>query len=522
MSYAHAAFQNSTQCCGGVAATPVSLPTQRQAIRVMIVGVGPHAQRTYIPHLKRLAARFAVSLPVVVDVQAKEVALRKYFADTLPEVEFLFAPKFQDVMPDATRQDLDRLVRQHRINAVIVSTEPLAHKVYTLWALSRGLHVMLDKPITTRPNVVSDLTQALGIEQDYLDILAAYERLQNERETCLVVNSHRRFHPGFAKVLELIREIRDQFHCPVTSVRSFHADGQWRLPAEIAHQDYHPYNQGYGKVSHSGYHILDAVYRFFQAGAIAGKSPDELRLCSSFVQPAGFLKQLTEQDSRAYFGPQYDDARRQAGQFYSDAQLESLLADHGEMDAQALLQLTAAGVPVAQANITLLHNSFSRRTWVRPGADLYKGNGRVKHEEHYIALGPFRTIMVQSYQANDKHDRCAEDDFAFGGNNHFDIHVFDNSGMMPDPHARPLRTFSQRDLTATASYDAGKLYTEQVKEHGLVEFLGYVAGELSKSELSSNITDHQIPMQMMSAFYASHILSQRGENPWVRRAWQLC
>lgn len=45
-------------------------------------------------------------------------------------------------------------------------------------------------------------------------------------------------------------------------------DTRWRLPAEIVSQDYHPYNQGYGKLSHSGYHCVDMVNCFLRTGMV--------------------------------------------------------------------------------------------------------------------------------------------------------------------------------------------------------------------------------------------------------------
>jgi hypothetical protein len=309
-------------------------------------------------------------------------------------------------------------------------------------------------------------------------------------------------------VVECIEEIRDKTGCPVTSVSSTHCDGQWRLPSEIVTQDYHAYNQGYGKVSHSGYHIIDSAYRFLKAGSVPDKAPDTLEVFSSFVQPDGFLHQLREEDYLRIFGEEYASVRR-----YEERELHAVFPRFGEIDAKALMTFRKAGAAICQAQIDLKHNGFARRTWLRPGADLYKGNGRVKHERHEIQSGPFQTILIESYQARDKHDQCGPADFELGGNNHFDIHVFRNCGITGD--AAPLQTWKLSTLAETAGYDEGRLYTEQVKEAGLLEFVQCVEGSLPKSQLSSSIEDHRIPALMMSAIYASHVLGRSGGHPVV-------
>jgi len=46
--------------------------------------------------------------------------------------------------------------------------------------------------------------------------------------------------------------------------------------------------------------------------------------------------------------------------------------------------------------------------------DLYKSNGRVKHEYHNIQQGPFQNIQVHSYQKEDKQEESNELDWLLG------------------------------------------------------------------------------------------------------------
>ncbi len=83
----------------------------------------------------------------------------------------------------------------------------------------------MDKPISTRKDVVSDIKAAKGIESDYIQLLNEYNKLQKVRETVFIVNVQRRFHPGFKIVNNLLTEIAYKTNCPITSIQAMHCDG---------------------------------------------------------------------------------------------------------------------------------------------------------------------------------------------------------------------------------------------------------------------------------------------------------
>lgn len=395
------------------------------------------------------------------------------------------------------------------MQAVIISTEPLVHYAYAKWALSAGLNILMDKPITARKDVVSNLDNAKGIGVDYLDLLHDYNKLQKNKQTAFIINTQRRFHPGFQVTKQLLSEIARKTNCPVTSINSIHCDGQWRLPSEMVTQIYHPYNCGYGKASHSGYHFFDAVYQFYQVSRLTNKVADSMEIYSSFLQPRGFLFQLNQEDYEKYFGEEYKKART-----HSDKKLYTLFKNYGEVDLSAIIRLKKKKNCVGNITISLLHNGFSMRTWVRPGADLYKGNGRVKHEYHNIQQGPFQNIQIHSYQSKDKHDFNTYQDYELGGNNHFDIYVFRNKGITGDKES--LKIIRMNDLKKYAGEITDEtLAMERAKHKVVIEFLSYLQGIVSKNTLSSNIEDHLMPVQIMSGVYRSHNKYMLGENPLI-------
>ncbi|MFE8601539.1 Gfo/Idh/MocA family protein [Archangium violaceum] len=478
-------------------------------MKIAVIGLGPHARRVYVPALRRLRERFGVEVALVVELEAKEAEVRAFLATRELRPELLFVRPFQQHMPEDVKAALSRATRREPLDGVIIATEPLSHRAYAEWALEERLHILMDKPVTTRENAATELQQAVGIYGDYEALLSAHGRLQKEKQTLFSINVQRRFHPGFQRVMELLKEIAERANCPITSIQSSHADGQWRLPSEMVTLGYHGYNEGYGKVSHSGYHFFDLAWWLYQSVAhLTGKQADFAEVFSSFQGPSGYLRQLDARDHERLFGPEYRSSRT-----HDEESLKQRMRNYGELDAFSTIRLLEEGESVCHLSINLLHNSFSRRDRLQPGKNLYKGNGRVKHEHHSIQQGPFQNIQVHSYQSRAEHDESSGDEHAVGGNNHFDIHVFRNSGLTGD--ARPLEIIRMGELEERAGYDSERLATEQAKEAVVVEFLQFIRGELPRERVRSSIEEHRVPVRLMSSVYASHVLQREGNNPIV-------
>jgi hypothetical protein len=471
---------------------------------LMLAGVGPHARRFYLPAIAELGPRHGVRLVAAVELEAGHAAAARALAENGLAAEILTVERFEAEMPTAARQALDRIADRLRPQALIVATDPLSHRPYVLWALGRGMDVLLDKPITTRRGAVSDPAAAQGIEADFDEILAAWQQAQRQRPVIVSVCAHRRYHPGIEQAIRIIREVCQQTGCPVTDIHCHHADGQWRLPEEIRTQDHHSYHSGHGKASHSGHHFFDCVYRFYQAGTASGKSADAMRVYAAFVQPHGLLRQLTRQDYQRLFGREYATTCP-----YSDAELSRQFRDFGEVDLNAVVTFLSDGVAVGQASLNLLHNSFSRRGWLHPPADLYKGNGRVKHEHHRVHVGPFLAVAIHSYQSKADHDQSDAADLQPGGNNHFEIHIFRNTRMIGGKEVEIIH------LDQLDRFDRSRLYIEQVKEGVVGEFFRYLAGQLAVRELRSPLHDHAVPVRMLAAVYQSHANAQQGDHPVI-------
>lgn len=473
-------------------------------LQIMIIGLGPHAKRAYIPALIDLRKKYKLKIALVVELREKASDTKAYVQKNLPGTATCFVDKFGVELPKDVDESLTTLVKENQIDGVIISTEPLAHVAYAKWALKNNLHILMDKPISTHKNVVSDIEQDKKIFKDWEEL----NSLNKQSKKAFIVNVQRRYHPGFEFVFSKIEEISNKFNCPINAIQSTHCDGQWRLPNEIIDQNYHPYNSGYGKASHSGYHIFDTVYQFYKHSAVDGKLPDTAEIFSSLLNPEGFLYQLKRADYLSIFGNEYNQTCN-----LSDQDLMRRFKDFGEIDVSSIVKLKRKNIPVCNISINLMHNGFARRTWLQPGKDLYKGNGRVKHEYHNIEQGPFQNIQIHSYQSNDNHETNSRKDYQIGGNNHFDIYIFRNSGITGD--RLPFEKFSVKDICGN-QIDDSRLITEQSKFKVVEEFLDCISGKIKRSEAISPIEDHYFPVQLMAGVYISHNSQLRDLPPIYR------
>ncbi|KAK5988356.1 hypothetical protein PT974_12507 [Cladobotryum mycophilum] len=486
-----------------------------QRARFMVIGVGPHAKRTFIKHLRVLKDEGKGELAAAVDIIPNRESIESYAETAMLGAELFFVPMFREEMPKAVASQLDSAVKRLAIDCAIISTEPECHKAYGLWAMRLGLHVIMDKPVTTRRDAVTDIKQAAAIMTDFDELLEAYTELQTRKETFFLINSHRRYHPGFFGANDMISEIQNKTGCPVTNIVSTHCDGLWRLPGEIVDQHYHPFKYGYGKVSHSGYHFLDTTYRFMKAGWAKGRRPDEIEVVSSFLMPNGFMKATTRKEYQKIFGAgEYD-----ATTGYSDEQLTEAMRSMGEYDAMIQFTFKQQGEVIATAHINLLHTGFSRRSWLEHGKnpafdDLYKGVGRVKHEAHEVRSGPFQTLVIDSRQANDKHDRSKPSTAELGTDNHFEVQSWRNCSVLGE--SEPLKVYSVADLDKRYDTTLPGIYSENIKRGILWEAIDYLQSKKSLDQMSSNIWDHSVPVAFMSAAYASHVRRSLGLSPVTR------
>jgi len=468
--------------------------------KILLIGLGPFARRIYYPILKELRIKYNVEIAGIVELETNKTVIENYLKGQHEKIIYISQKEADFALRGYLAPKTEQKLNSLKIDGVIISTEPLVHMSYARWALHKPVHILMDKPISTKQGVSSDMKKAKELIRDYDELASMYRQVMHK--ISFTIMAQRRYHSAFILIRNKIREVFELTKCPITSIVSFHSDGQWRMPTEIVEQHYHPYNQGYGKVSHSGYHSLDIINYMMD---VADIGIDNVDIFTNFVKPNDFLAQLSLDEYEQMF-PTFRKYNK-----YSTTELRKLMEDFGELDAFNSFSFKKQCDVITLGSNNLLHNSFSQRSWVTAqGRDLYKGNGRVRHEVYIIEQGPFQSITYLSYQGQEVDPNQNEGLYDFGGEYHLDIHVFRNDKMFPI--WRNYEQFSIADLEIPIMKGKSRGHQEDARRKAIIEFLQNMNG-IKKS--TSDLLDHRRSVLLMSGIYQSAIKRRQGENPLV-------
>jgi predicted dehydrogenase len=479
-------------------------------INLLLIGLGPHARRIYYPISAKNGIKNDFRIVQAIDLESKKDDISGFFKlngfDPIDVTYLRDDQKCFKCLKLEVISILDRIVKEKQIHGVIISTEPLAHVCYAEWALSRGLSVLMDKPVSTREDVVNSLNAVEGLLDDYKRLERAYlmAKRKNPKITFSLM-AQRRYHPAFLKIKELIKEVFEKTNCPITSLQSFHSDGQWRMPSEIVDQVYHPYCQGYGKCSHSGYHSIDIAPWLLEATETKGKEINNVDVFSNFLYPRDFLSQMNLADYKKFF-PDFDKFNK-----YGSRELLKKYKKYGEIDAFLSFKFKHNKETITLGSANLVHNGFAQRNWpTAKGRDLYKGNGRVRHESHYIEQGPFQAISYVSYQGKEVNPKNLKGIYDVGGEYHLDIHIFRNQKMFPE--WKNYQKYSVKDLGANIMEGKSRGHQEDARRRCVLEFVKAIH---RGTEVASDFLDHKRSTMLFYAAYKSAALRKLGKDPVV-------
>ena len=447
----------------------------------LIIGFGHHARRIHFPIFESLDDASVVGL---VDLEIKNNLIGDFLKQNNKKLERLLFKSKSEI----DLEELTKFANELNVNSVILSTDPDSHCYYANWAFENGFSVLIDKPIHAESNAAHKKNSAKNIHQEYVKLLEAYKKYKKKFPylACEVL-SQRRHHPAYKLVKETINEVFDKTNCPITYYYSFHNDGQWRLPKEISEIEYHGFKDGYGKASHSGYHFYDLLTWFTEVfrdekniNSLVTKS------CGNF--PDNYLKQISPTTLSKVFGTEVEANKNDLSQF-------------GEIDVMSTIELCTKDYVTTHAQIDLLHSGLSSRSWVDvKGRNLYKSNGRVRHEQHYISIGPFASISLTSWQSKpfETEELNSDEIFKPGHEFNLDITICRNSKVIG---GNEVETYSLNDFYDPTLKEYSRGHQEDARRSAIIEFNNLV-NEGSCSE-SSTLSSHELSSKVMSSVYQS-------------------
>lgn len=217
---------------------------------LLVVGCGPHYQKRYHPVIEK----DGLTIPLLIDLEANREAIIHFFQNRKIKPNatlFLHDSLRNTVTPEQIDAVVKARVNLSMIDAVIICTEPKAHKAYALWAFLHRLPVFMDKP----PCAFHSQDKIDTLLSDFEEMAAEAEKKSHH----VVVSCERRAHLGYQWVKGYLKNFIREEKQPITSVDIHFANGNWVTAEEYRNQEQHPFKYGYGLLLHSGYHYIDLL-----------------------------------------------------------------------------------------------------------------------------------------------------------------------------------------------------------------------------------------------------------------------
>lgn len=472
-------------------------------MNLLIIGVGHHARRIYIPCLANGAVDNVYGLDLLKEKEKIDIYINK---NNYPiGMYYIQNDPIKNKIEKKSLKQINNIVKKHNINCVIISTDPLNHYKYAKWALERGLSILMDKPITSEENVSSDIKKAKKLITDYNKLEKIYIEAKKKKHIVFSLMSQRRYHPMYKIMREKIIEVFKETNCPITSIQTSHSDGQWRTPSEIVDLEYHGFNLGYGKCSHSGYHSIDMINWLISSTEKSLKTITSAEVFTSFIKPSDFLHQVNYSDYNNIF-PEFYKINK-----YSEKEFQSKTKKFGEIDAFSNITFKSGKNIQTLASMNLIHNGFSQRGWLSSvNRDLYKGNGRVRQEQYFIEQGPFQSLSLITYQSREICEK-EEDLFSIGKEFHIELHVFRNSNLFSKWKTHEI--FNVKDHSEMKLSGKSRGHQEDARYSGVMDFIDAVK---NKKDTISDFLDHKKGTQLLSAIYQSAIKRNLSKNALIK------
>ncbi|GAA5701642.1 Gfo/Idh/MocA family oxidoreductase [Streptomyces avermitilis] len=261
---------------------------------VLLVGGSGHwaGRENHAPALLEMKrSGWPVRTAVVCDPRDPEKRARD--EDMAPLRELLRTDSPEWLNPDGLSRAeleavLDRAHATHRFSLVIIACNPVHHRDYLLWAVSRGISVLCDKPLLVSEGAAYDLTAAERIIDGYTELGRALTRARTSGPVHLAMPLRRRANDVYRSIALEIAEMHGTHGQGITSMQMIKNGGLFRHPEEYLFGDAHGYRNGVGALSFSSYHYIDLLAWYLE---LAPGEAVALRVTNPYVRRVGeFLR----------------------------------------------------------------------------------------------------------------------------------------------------------------------------------------------------------------------------------------
>lgn len=342
--------------------------------RVLIIGgSGTWSGKAYIPSIKQSAndvLLVGILDPVNPYYSEKTFSHFDYFKEN--DVKWIKSERdFNEVLVKQT-------IEKYDIDIVIISTPPKFHYEYTLISLKCGVDVICDKPIIATPAQSNLYENAFINIQKHNRLMQAINESYNQKASrrCYVLTPLRRkLQETYTNIYDSVRLVKETFNQDVTNILISHNDGVFRFDDEVEIKcGSHGYSEGFGKLTHTGYHILDVVAGFIEFGC-----DTENVQCVCKIINCNSVEDMLKSNSNKI------NARLLHSYFQNENVSENALK--AEMDITISYTLYRNNEKFCNIIVDLIHCGKSDRTLRHYNFDNYNDQGRTNELTMHLQQG---------------------------------------------------------------------------------------------------------------------------------------
>lgn len=354
---------------------------------IILIGCGIHSQDNYLPFI----GQYKYNLKLIVDIcESKEsvINLAKKIFKKLPDLYFVKKVKNNSKIRKKDYDWLSHYVKNNNIGYVIISTDPLSHKMYLEWALRMGLNILCEKPLTSYKNINNSIILSRKLRKDF----KYFNKISKDKNVKIFIQAQRRYHPVYRFVYSLIKKIILNYGIPISYIGIFSGNGIFNSIDEYITKENHPHNMGYGKLMHSGYHFVDLFCWFANLNTLIDKiSYNNISVFSDIYSVGDLNGQLKKVCKKCNLSNDY------LFKTYSGKKT-CKLNGLGEVDVYSQISIKAGDQTIINGQLALLQNSVSKRFINNYKSNDIKNLSAIRKEIIVIELGPLYSVSIFALQ----------------------------------------------------------------------------------------------------------------------------
>lgn len=356
---------------------------------LILIGCGIHAQKNYLQFIKK----YGYDLKLIVDTYKAKDRVEKIVGSMFvnpPDLYFVEPPKRNP--QKIKEEDYDWLVNyvnSNNIGFVIISTDPLSHKMYLDWAISLGLNILCEKPLTGYEKLNTSVLLAKKLNYDFEYLVDACRN----KKAKLFLQTQRRYHPVYEFVYSAVKKIILDYGITINYIGIYSGNGIFNSIDEYVSKESHPHNKGYGKLLHSGYHFIDLFCWFADLNTLNKKV--------GYTEMSAFTDIYSVKD----LNDQFERINKKCKKLSNNSLFKNInngainkLDGLGEVDLFTQVVFKSGKSTIINGQLALLQNSTSKRSVSDNNLYNFKNSSAIRKELFIIELGPLYSISVSALQ----------------------------------------------------------------------------------------------------------------------------